>query len=192
MPRKNLTEERSAQILQAFERCIARYGIEGSTLEKVAEEAVMKRTIIRHYIGNRNTLIAAVADNLILRLSERLQDLEKADLKSCEKLTRYLFQHYTKGSFVDVLLIEQFIAASTTYPQQAKKMVEYVEAFTISLTHKLHILNKKIEKKRCWNIAYGITSILFNEASIQPLKLGAKYTNASKHCVKILIQSLES
>ena len=54
MGRPDLTEVRTAEILDAFERCVARFGLEGSSLERDAEEAGMKRSILRHYIGNRN------------------------------------------------------------------------------------------------------------------------------------------
>ena len=39
MGRPNLTEVRTSEILDAFERCVARFGLEGSSLERVAEEA---------------------------------------------------------------------------------------------------------------------------------------------------------
>jgi hypothetical protein len=30
------------------------FGLEGSTLERVAEHAGMKRSVVRHYLGNRD------------------------------------------------------------------------------------------------------------------------------------------
>ena len=32
MPRRDLTEERTEQILEAYERCVARFGLEGTHL----------------------------------------------------------------------------------------------------------------------------------------------------------------
>ena len=34
MPRPSLKAQRSEEILDAYERCVARYGVEGATLEK--------------------------------------------------------------------------------------------------------------------------------------------------------------
>ena len=39
MPRKKLDGERIPQILDAFERCIMKYGIAGTSLNRVAQEA---------------------------------------------------------------------------------------------------------------------------------------------------------
>ena len=38
MGRPSLTEVRTVEILDAFERCVARYGLEGSSLERIAED----------------------------------------------------------------------------------------------------------------------------------------------------------
>lgn len=67
MARKKLDEERIPQILDAFERCIMKYGIAETSLERVAQEAKISRTTIHHYIGGRKDLIKAAhkrfADN---------------------------------------------------------------------------------------------------------------------------------
>ena len=59
MPRKKLDEQRIPQILDAFERCIMKYGLSDTSLERVAQEAGISRTTIHHYIGGREELIKA-------------------------------------------------------------------------------------------------------------------------------------
>ncbi|MEM7479305.1 MAG: TetR/AcrR family transcriptional regulator, partial [Planctomycetota bacterium] len=65
MGRPNLAEVRKVEILDAFERCVARFGLEGSSLEHIADEAGMKRSILRHYIGNRDDLVEALAGRVV-------------------------------------------------------------------------------------------------------------------------------
>ena len=60
MGRPSLANVRREQILDALERCLARDGLVGTTLEAVAEEAGVRRPVIRHYFGNRDELVAAV------------------------------------------------------------------------------------------------------------------------------------
>ncbi len=67
MPRPSLKAERRAQILTAFGRCLARYGFEGASLERVAEEAGLARALIRHNIGNRDQLIDAFVTEFLER-----------------------------------------------------------------------------------------------------------------------------
>ncbi|MGI9303924.1 MAG: TetR family transcriptional regulator, partial [Gammaproteobacteria bacterium] len=60
MPRPSLKTQRTGEILDAFQRCIVKYGMQGASLERISEEADMGRTILRHYVGNRDDLIIAV------------------------------------------------------------------------------------------------------------------------------------
>ncbi len=64
MGRKNLKDQRSAEIIAALERCIAKRGLEGTTLEQIAEEAGTSRRIIRHYLGNREELILTAINQI--------------------------------------------------------------------------------------------------------------------------------
>ena len=66
MARPSMAAQRIEEILDALEICILQNGIQASSLENIAETAGMKRTILRHYIGNR--------DDIICALSARLKD----------------------------------------------------------------------------------------------------------------------
>ncbi|MCP4363627.1 MAG: TetR/AcrR family transcriptional regulator, partial [Chloroflexi bacterium] len=107
MGRKSLANERREQILDAFEVCIRQCGLEGSSLEKVAQEAGVKRSIIRHYIGNRSDLIAAAVDRIINTyqqdLAAAVQNLPQNQLMP--ELLDYLFCYEEGGerSHYDIL-----------------------------------------------------------------------------------------
>ena len=79
MARKKLDEERIPQILDAFERCIMKYGLADTSLDRVAKEAKISRTTIHHYIGGRKELIKTAhkrfADNWLENIA-RLADLD--------------------------------------------------------------------------------------------------------------------
>ena len=83
MPRPSLKLQRSEEILDAFERCVARYGIEGTTLEKTAEEAGLQRSLLRHNVGNRDDLLNSLVnrfisesrDSLLFHIKQLLKNL---------------------------------------------------------------------------------------------------------------------
>lgn len=93
MGRKSLATERRKQILDAFAICLRQYGFEGTTLERVAEEAGVQRSIIRHYIGNRDDLITAAVDRIIhaykAELANAIENLPQAEL--VPELLNFLF-----------------------------------------------------------------------------------------------------
>lgn len=84
MPRPSLKSERQTQILDAYGRCIARYGVEGATLERIASEANMARALIRHNVGNRDELLDRFVDRFLEEsewLSEQMvQALSEQDM----------------------------------------------------------------------------------------------------------------
>lgn len=67
MGRRDLSDERRPQIIEAARRAIARYGIEGATQERIAAEAGMSRQHIRYYLGNREELLDAVWETTMRR-----------------------------------------------------------------------------------------------------------------------------
>ncbi|MFI8890466.1 TetR/AcrR family transcriptional regulator [Streptomyces paradoxus] len=62
MGRRSLAAERRQQVMEAASRCLARYGLAGTTLEKIAEESGLSRSHVRHYVGNRDDLLLALVD----------------------------------------------------------------------------------------------------------------------------------
>ena len=70
MPRPTLKDQRSAEILDAYLTCVARFGLEGATQERIAAEAGVKRPLLRHYLGNRDDMTAALADHVINAFAE--------------------------------------------------------------------------------------------------------------------------
>lgn len=74
MGRPSLADVRRPQILDAFEACIVRYGLAGSSLERIAEEARVKRSLIRHYFGNRAGLTEALLERMMQRVVDEYRE----------------------------------------------------------------------------------------------------------------------
>lgn len=65
--RPSLMALRRGQIVDAFIALVARNGLEAVTLDDISAAANVQRSSVRHFVGNRNQLIAAA----IVELSER-------------------------------------------------------------------------------------------------------------------------
>ena len=63
-------EERSEEIMRAFEQCVARKGLASTTLADVAEEAGLPRSLVRYFMGNRDDMV----DRLMERALSRTED----------------------------------------------------------------------------------------------------------------------
>lgn len=67
MARAKIEDERKEQILAAFEACVIREGLAKTTLQKVADEVGLPRSLVRYFVGNRGSMV----DLLIARMIER-------------------------------------------------------------------------------------------------------------------------
>jgi AcrR family transcriptional regulator len=67
MGRPSLADSRRAQILDAYEECVLQFGMEARSLEAIADQAGIKRSVVRHYMGNRAELRRAFVERIISR-----------------------------------------------------------------------------------------------------------------------------
>jgi AcrR family transcriptional regulator len=73
MPRPSKAAERREEILQAFETCALRKGLEATTLADVAEEAGLPRPLVRHFMGNRADMVSGLIERMMLRASDAIE-----------------------------------------------------------------------------------------------------------------------
>jgi AcrR family transcriptional regulator len=98
VPRPSLAATRRAQILDALERCLARHGLEGTSLDAVAAEAGVARPVIRHYFGNRDALLAAAVERVLAAYRADLDAALRA-LPAGRRLDAFL-DHLFHGRFL--------------------------------------------------------------------------------------------
>ena len=190
--RPSLAEARREEILDAFARCVIRYGLEGSSLERIAEEAGMRRSILRHYVGNRIDLVRALCDRVVQNdrddLDQYFQAIRPED--RIKRLLELLVPSRPRETTASLLVIESLIAAGDDDPVVQQKMREYVDQFVKRVAEQLRLEYPNRSPQQCWRVAYGAVAICFNEASLVPLDLPNRFSNASRHCVQVLLDSL--
>ncbi|MEM7455651.1 MAG: TetR/AcrR family transcriptional regulator [Planctomycetota bacterium] len=192
MGRPSLAEQRKAEILDAFGRCVARFGLEGSTLEHIAEEAGMKRSILRHYLGNRDDLVHSLARKVIADyrgITESSLDTFRDGNRSTN-LVDFLLPTQAFGSTEQLLILEGLIGASGKYPRVMKLVRGYVEDFVDLVAQQLKLISPETARSRCWDTAYALVCISFNQESLQPLKLEPKYLKAARKMARDLIKNI--
>ena len=82
MARPSIKQQRREQILDAFTRCIRQQGIQGASLERIAELAGLTRQSLRHFVGNRDDLVVALAERYLAAGQQQIAELEKMLPKS--------------------------------------------------------------------------------------------------------------
>ena len=196
VPRKDLTEERTAQILNAFERCIVRQGLGATSLEDIAQEADVKRSILRHYVGNREDLVRALTDRLLARYRSDLADMlgyaTDDGTRIVDRLLECLFPPPNEETFQSVIVLEALIVEARQDDDLRRQinqlMADTVECVLAILRHALE--GAEVDRKTLFAIAWAVVGLSFNEESLTPLALPTRYRRGSVHAARVLIESL--
>ncbi len=192
MARPSKKEERTEEILQAFRRCIAIYGLEGSTLERIAEEAGLKRSLVRHFVGNREDLVEKLAERVI-KESDAQWSIFLAYLPPTDTST-YLLDGLFDKQHSDpeyVLVIESLIFAAGRDDVLREKMQRWMKRFTDDVTAILRQDFPLADDNELAAISFGIISLYFNLDSLAPLAMSDIYRQPAREAAERLIQTLK-
>lgn len=185
MPRPSMAAQRKAEILDAFEACILADSLESTSLETIAKEAGMKRSILRHYIGNR--------DDIIVALSERYEGYFEAQW---QQTVAALPSTNRLQILIDILFderdseyIEQSIIADAIYGQ-AKRIEAVREGQLRSMRSSLNVIESELQRAypladtgKIALVASGILSNYLQSESLLPLSQREEIVKLKDACL---------
>lgn len=193
MARPNIQNERREQILDAFETCVARYGVEGATLARTAEMAGLARPLVRHNIGNRDALLSALVERFIQKSRSSMAVMVSA--LPAKNRSRTAIDWLFDPAYSDAQLVRisnSLISASAENPPLAEKMQEWLKDF---ITRFDGVLADDFPDANPASVAAasaGITGIYFNIEALYPLGNTDALVAASKRAAIMLLESLEA
>ena len=191
MPRPSLTDVRTAEILDAFAACVARYGLDGATLERIAQTAGVKRPILRHYLGNRAEMIDKLVDHVLARFDRATNDLISTLPESgrLDELLDLLF-HENRREPSDASIFQAFVGVAARYPKIRQGVFDFVAGFEAAVTKEVADAYPKADPSRCRVAGAGITAIYFNVAAVGPLGPPERWIATQRQAADALVEGL--
>ena len=193
MARPDIKQERREQILNAYETCVARYGVAGATLARTAEIAGLARPLLRHNVGNLEDLQAALVDRVLTRSDAMMDAL--IDSLPLENRLRTAIDWLFDPAYSDARLVQvsaALIAASADDPALAWQMRRWLTDFIARLEQLIVYEHHLADTARVSAVATGVAGIYFNVEALYPLGDTDAIVAASKAAALILIDSLET
>ena len=193
MARPSVKEERQAEILAAFSRCIAKYGLAGSSLEKVAEESGIKRPLIRHFVGNRDNLLQLLEEQVTQECKQELEGFV-ASLPSENRsqiLVEAFFETDNSSSYEQLSVILALIMESQNNPDLQIRMKAWFQHFEKVLQDCLKADYPQAPATQIKIVSFGIISSYFNIDSLSPLALEDSYRQDALAVATTLLKTLE-
>ncbi len=174
MPRLSIKEQRAKQIISAFERCIARNGINGAQLEKIADESGIQRPALRHFVGNRDQLILALTKSIASEYQEMMKTsarlLDKVGSKP-EDLLVVLFMQTRLTTPERIIVLVNLYSIASRYPKVRKELASWYLNFVSWVANRLAVYKPKASRQDLERVAIALVSMSFNFASLAPLSI---------------------
>ncbi len=189
MARPSKKAERTEEILDAYERCVVRFGVEGATLQKVADECGLARPLLHHYVGNREDLL----DALMARFAAR-SEAEDAELQRhlpatgrCRATIELLFDARYASSSHDILLYQALMVAAQGRPALSDMLRRWYQSFVNDLSRELAAEYPRASADAVQAVATGIVALYFNADSMAPLMpAGALFADSKAAALRLL------
>ncbi len=194
MPRPSMKEVRSEEILAAYAKCISRYGLEGATQEKIATEAGVKRSILRHYLGNREQMIGALIDYVDKQIENELEILQKAlpDNQRVIALIEFLFDAKYATDDKSAMMMQALASAAYSNPEVNSKILDWSNRFVEFVKVEIAQEYPNISDEHAFRTAFGIVALYFNIDSFSQISIPDSWWAASANAAHTLIRSIES
>jgi AcrR family transcriptional regulator len=190
MGRKSLAAERREAIMAAFERCIGRYGIDAS-LEQIADEAGVQRSLIRHYLGNRDALVDQMIARIATEYPPRIAAfLDLAVTNDSAGLIAAMFPDRSDATDWDNVILAVINTAPERYPQAKQRLAAMIEQITHAIAATLARLFPAAEPAARYQVAYGLLCLSQTHESLLWLGLDAHHTAAARTSAAQLIATL--
>ncbi|HEX9064420.1 MAG TPA: TetR/AcrR family transcriptional regulator [Streptosporangiaceae bacterium] len=174
MGRPSLAAQRREQILDAVTRCVGEFGLEGTTLERVAEASGFSRGHIRHYLGNREEMLVQFQNRLTSSYTRRMREIAEASEPGQRgaALVAFLFgKEWGPGpdsSAINALMW----AAARNEPVRAHLRESYL-TMERTLARALRADFPAAPSAQCAATAYTLLCLAFAHSSLQELSFPA-------------------
>ncbi|MEM1114059.1 MAG: TetR/AcrR family transcriptional regulator [Pseudomonadota bacterium] len=131
MARASLKAVRSEQILDAYERCVVQFGVEGAGLQKIADEAGMTRSLLRHNIGNSEDLLKALVERFLQRGIQAAGEFDRylPQEGRIDALLELLFNPLYRSRTEDILLYQALLVAGQTRPGLRSELTQWYDDY---------------------------------------------------------------
>ena len=193
MPRPSLKSARTETILEAFVTCVARYGIEGSTQERIAKESGIKRPLIRHYLGNRDEMIDALIDYMGTKFDEDtkavFQNLPEEG--RIEALIDMMLDYESAVTANKSVVYESIVACASQYPKARTMMLDCTARLLGGLEQELRAAFPRATAEEISATAYGIFSVSICLESLAPVDPPDAWVKSAHTAVRSLVKALD-
>ena len=189
MPRPSLADVRRPQLLDAYARCLVKFGPEGSTLDRIAAEAGVTRALVRHYLGNREDVDRAFVTHIRELYVGWFLELGTG-LPPSERVPVILDALFSQDTDEPSHAVDSLLGASADDPVLQGLLREMYLELEHLLDAELASFQPGADPQERRRVAYGILCLAGMHRSLADVGFPADRGPAAKACAQQLVASL--
>ncbi|WP_336629716.1 MULTISPECIES: TetR/AcrR family transcriptional regulator [unclassified Microbacterium] len=156
MARPSVAAERREQILDATMNTIAEHGINGTTLDRIADAVGMSRGHVRHFVGNRDRLLLDTAIAVFADATGHVGSILPADVATIDDALDYLFGPTFNAPDRENAVVLGLVELSRTTPEIADVLTTAYSATRVQLADLVAAAKPAVSADACVTAAYGV------------------------------------
>ncbi|MEO0448625.1 MAG: TetR/AcrR family transcriptional regulator [Verrucomicrobiota bacterium] len=193
MGRPSKAKERREEILDAFESLIRKHGLEGASMDMIAEEVGCRRGLIRHYLGNREDLVRALVERLIAwgrqNIPSDWDDISSEQIK--DGILQELFSPPSEEEEHNQLLLRALWMTHERDELTRKLLGELYEEWLQQLCLGLSKAYPESSREAKNQVAYGLICLADGHFSLESLELRKRGLSQVQRAALQLMDCLE-
>jgi AcrR family transcriptional regulator len=183
--------QRRSQILDAFIRLLARQGLERTTLDDIAAEADIQRAALRHFVGNRQSLIGAAITELADRHVDRIRNGLRGTAGVDELIAMVFSASWREANSVDDRAFHALAGDAAHDATVAEQVHRAYETFVGEVQAVLRRDFPKAPASRIREIAYVLVCLAEQNKAMQQLGFADSLGRAATRAARSLVRDLQ-
>lgn len=191
MARPKNGDERREQVLTAFETCVVRDSLAKTTLQKVATEAGLPRSLVRYHVGNKADMVTLLIERMMERADEGLaRQLPNSRATNIHDLLDFLFEGGLSDETANLIIPELWHLAIRD---------DHIKSRLTRLYQRVvDILSSQIEEdglgqcdRERQAVAFSLMSLAYGDAGMTWLNLVGEEVVQTRRMADALIETLQ-
>jgi AcrR family transcriptional regulator len=185
-------EERYQQVMGAMVHCVARYGLDGATLDRIAKQADLSRPLIRHHLGNKEDMLDKLKSYVLDTFTE-LTGMLLDNLPVVNRSQTLLEMLFAEEESVSSDLVMAFAALTARAAEDSilqKECRDWITDFEDKIQSVLASDHSDASQQDLRVATTGITAIFFNVSSLSALNMPENWRTISQNAAQTLLRSI--
>lgn len=191
MARQKNGDERREQVLTAFETCVVRDSLAKTTLQNVAAEADLPRSLVRYHVGNKADMVTLLIERMMERADAGLSSqLPKSRGTNIHDLLDFLFEGGLSDETANLIIPELWHLALRDDHIKSRLTRLYQRVVDI-LSNQMKEDGLGQDDQERHAVAFSLMSLAYGDAGMTWLKLVTEEVAQARRMANALIETLQ-